>query len=839
MANTIGTAYIQIEPTTKGIGGSISSALSGEAESAGSKAGGILSKALGTAATVGVTAIAGATAAVGAFGKASVDAGQQFDSSMSQVAATMGYSTAELADSTSEASKSFQQLRDFAQEMGSTTAFSASEAADALNYMALAGYDADTSMQMLPNVLNLAAAGGIDLASASDMVTDAQSALGLSLEETSIMVDQMATASSKSNTSVAQLGEAFLTIGANAKSLSGGTQELSTALGILADNGIKGAEGGTHLRNIMLALNPTTDKAVDAWNSLGVSAYDAQGNLRPLEDTFADLNQAMAGMSDQEKSEALTKMFNKTDLASINALLSTTSERWTELGSAIESSTGAAQNMADVQLDNLSGDITLFQSALEGTKIAISDALTPALRDFVQIGSEGLSSITEGFKTGGIEGAMTAVGETLNNLVSQITSMLPQMLEAGMSLLKALGEGIIENLPTLIETGLQIILELANSIAESLPELIPTIVDVMVSIVETLLDNVDNLIEGGIAIILGLANGLVEAIPRLIEKIPEIITKIIQALVNSVPQLVKGAVQLVVSLVTHIPEIIASLIKAIPEIIVAILEGFVDLVTGLIDLGKEAWEGLTEVFSVAGEWFGETFSKAKEKASEAWSTISDFMGDTWETIKGKYKDSWEFFKDNFSKAKEGVITAWDNITDFFGGIWDKIKNVFSKAWEAFKDIGGNLIKGLKEGISNAWNQFSSWVTDKFKSVIDAAKNVFGIHSPSKVFADEVGKMIPAGIAVGIDANTDSVTDSIDSLSSEAIVSANKLTSDINYAQNYSASAYNNTDSLVEQIGARIETALQSVGVYMDGQSVGRLVAYSVDSQLGKISTRRV
>lgn len=239
MATELAQAYVQIIPSADGISGKLQSLLGGEAQSVGASVGGIFSGALGSAVQMGVNAIAGLSNAVIGFGKSAVNAGMSFDSSMSQVAATMGYSLEELNTVGSEASATFEQLSTFAQEMGSTTAFSASEAADALNYMALAGYDAETSMQMLPNVLNLAAAGGIDLASASDMVTDAQSALGLSLDETSIMVDQMAAAASKSNTSVQQLGDAFLTIGANAKSLSGGTTELATALGILADNGIK------------------------------------------------------------------------------------------------------------------------------------------------------------------------------------------------------------------------------------------------------------------------------------------------------------------------------------------------------------------------------------------------------------------------------------------------------------------------------------------------------------------------------------------------------------------------------------------------------------------------
>ena len=177
------------------------------------------------------------------FLKESVSAGADFDKSMSQVAATMGKSVAEV-----------DGLRAFAIEMGNSTAFSATESADALNYMALAGYDAETSMKMLPNVLNLASAGGISLADASDMVTDSQSALGLSLDETSELVDKMAAASANSNTSVAQLGEAILTGGGTAKKLQGGTTELGVILGILEDNGNTGAEGGTALRNMLNSL---------------------------------------------------------------------------------------------------------------------------------------------------------------------------------------------------------------------------------------------------------------------------------------------------------------------------------------------------------------------------------------------------------------------------------------------------------------------------------------------------------------------------------------------------------------------------------------------------------
>lgn len=305
--------------------------------------------------------------------KAAVETGMAFDKSMSQVAATMGVTT-----------DSIGELRDFAKEMGASTAFSATQASEALNYMALAGYDASTSMRVLPTVLNLAAAGNMELAAASDMVTDAQSALGLSLEETEAMVDQMAKTSSKTNTSVSQLGDAFLTVGGTAKNLAGGTAELAQMLGILADNGIKGAEGGTALRNVILSLSAPTDVAAKKMDELGLAVFDAEGNMRPMPDIMRDLNKSMEPLTQQEKTDALNTIFNKVDLKSVNALLGTSAERFDEVAFAIDNATGSAEKMANTQLDNLAGDVTLLESAFEGLQIQISDAVTPVLRDMVQ-----------------------------------------------------------------------------------------------------------------------------------------------------------------------------------------------------------------------------------------------------------------------------------------------------------------------------------------------------------------------------------------------------------------------------------------------------------------------
>lgn len=328
---------------------------------------------LGTFKKVTLATFAASSAAFISFAKDAVATGMGFDAAMSQVAATMGVSVDEI-----------ENLREFAKNMGATTKFTATEAAQALNYMALAGYDAEKSMSMLPTVLNLASAGGFDLARASDMVTDAQSALGLTTEQTTVMVDQMARAASKSNTSVEQLGDAMLTIGSTAKFMAGGTDRLQTVLGLLADNGIKGSEAGTHLRNMLLKLSAPTKDGSDAMLSLGFSVFDAEGKMKDMQEIITDLNKSFEGLTDQQKIEYISKIFNARDVAAVNALLGTSKERWDELGGAIAEASGSAQEMATTQLGNLTGDVTIMKSAVEGLKIQFAEGVTPAIRDVVQ-----------------------------------------------------------------------------------------------------------------------------------------------------------------------------------------------------------------------------------------------------------------------------------------------------------------------------------------------------------------------------------------------------------------------------------------------------------------------
>ena len=341
------------------------------------------------------------------FVKGALSERMEFDKAMAQVAATLGKTTSEV-----------QELSKFARKMGAETAFTANEAAQALNYMALAGYDSATSMKMLPTVLNLAAAGNFDLARASDMVTDAQSALGLSVEETETMVDQMAKTASKTNTSVEQLGDAFLTVGGTAKNLKGGTKELSAVLGVLADNGIKGSEGGTALRNIMLSLTAPTKQAAAELRRMKINVFDKNGNMKEFPEILEDINKATSKMTDKQRTEFLSKVFNKRDLKSIEALLGTSKDRWAELFEEIGNADGAANKMAKTQLDNLKGDVTIFQSALGEAKLSLVAGLTPALRKFTQFGTTSLQRLTKAFNKRGFAGAVQVAGNIFESFIS-------------------------------------------------------------------------------------------------------------------------------------------------------------------------------------------------------------------------------------------------------------------------------------------------------------------------------------------------------------------------------------------------------------------------------------
>jgi TP901 family phage tail tape measure protein len=572
--------------------------------------------------SVGDTLTQKDTMPIAAIAGASVKVAADFESSMSKVAATMGFTVDQLNDKSSEASKTMEQLSEFAQEMGKTTAFSASEAADALNYMALAGYDAETSMEMLPTVLNLAAAGGINLASASDMVTDAQSALGLTLDETATMVDQMAAAASNGNTSVAQLGEAMLQIGATAANMTGGTQELSTALTVLADNGIKGAEGGTKLRNIILSLQDAAkDGAVDFGN-FSVSVYDSEGNLRGVTDIMQDLQSNLEGMNQESKDAIISGVFNKQDLAAANAMLQTSSERYDELAKSIGDSAGAAQQMADVQLDNFQGQLTLLKSALEGVGIDIGTIIMPYLQKFV----EKIQSVVDWFSN------LDAKSQDLIVKAGLIVAAIGPILSIAGSIVGTIGKisssigTIVKIIPTVISavstigtviTG-TLIPAIAGVVTAILPFL-PLIAAVAAAIAAVILvithwAEITDFIKEKWAILtefLATATEQIQTffvehfgiIGQLFATKIEIIKTVITTAVNVIKILLQTTGQIIKALIDGDWSKIGQIIKTAWESIKkAINDGIINVIKALTNMGTKARETFNELINNAKEW---------------------------------------------------------------------------------------------------------------------------------------------------------------------------------------------------------------------------------------------
>jgi TP901 family phage tail tape measure protein len=528
--------------------------------------------------------------------KSSVSVGMNFDASMSQVAATMGTTVDQI-----------DNLTKVAKEMGSTTKFTATQAADALNYLALAGYDADKAAGVLPSVLNLAAAGGMDLAYASDLVTDAMASLNIEANKQNVddFGNKLAMAASKANANVSQLGEAILTVGGTAANLKGGTTELTTALGLLANVGIKGAEGGTHLRNIILSLQSPTDEAAKKMQKLGLSVYDSQGKMRGLNDILGDLNSAMNGMTQGQKDSIINQLFNKTDLAAVNGLLAAQGEQWDTLAAQIDNADGAMGQMAETQIDNLQGAMTIMSSAFEGMQLAVYDELEPTLTEAVKWGTDCLTQLTTALSEGGPEAMLAAAGEIISDLAGSIVEQLPGLMQSGVEIIAQLAAGIVEATPAMLDTAAEVLGALAQGLVDNIPDLIASAAEVIAGFIGYLGDHADEMMTAGLQIIESLIIGITDNLPGLIEAAGATIAKFAAALISNLPKILECAAAIMTTLVDGILYSIENLAEAALACVaklVGVWDGSMDewghigenIVSGLLNGIKGAWNSLTK-----------------------------------------------------------------------------------------------------------------------------------------------------------------------------------------------------------------------------------------------------
>ena len=570
--------------------------------------------------------------------QSSVSVGMNFDASMSQVAATMGTTVDQI-----------QSLTDTAKEMGSTTKFTATQAADALNYLALAGYDANKAAEVLPSVLNLAAAGGMDLAYASDLVTDAMASLNIEANKQNVNAfgNKLAMAASRANANVSQLGEAILTVGGTAANLKGGTTELTTALGLLANVGIKGAEGGTHLRNIILSLQSPTKDAREIMEQLGLEVYDAQGNMRQLDDILTDLNTVMDGMTQGDKDSIINALFNKTDLAAVNGLLAAQGEQWETLASQIDAADGAMGQMAETQQDNLQGVMTSMGSAFEGLQLAVFERLEPTLTELGNYGIQCIRTLSSALSEGGPEAMLQAAGSILSDLAAGIAEQLPGLMNTGVQILTQLTQSLTDAMPAILDTGAQVLGALVQGLIGSLPQLLSCAAEILCEFVNYLGQHADEILDAGISMCESLIVGITDNLPQLITSAAMLIANLTAALISHVPDILKCGAALLTALVDGI-------------------------LLGIANLGEAA---IACVAKIVGVWDG---------SYTEWGNIGTNI------VLG---------------IKNGIIGAWDGLVS---GVKSKVKGMVDSVKgllgihspsKVFGEIGLNVCQGLANGIT--------------------------------------------------------------------------------------------------------------------------------------------
>ena len=699
--------------------------------------------------------------------KGAISVGMDFESGMSQVAATMGMTTQEIAGG----SEAYTKLENAAKEAGNTTQFSATQAAEALNYMALAGYDADKAVETLPTVLNLAAAGGMDLATASDMVTDSMSALGDKAGTTESFVDKMAKTSQKSNTSVQQLGEALLTVGGTAKSLAGGVTEANTVLGIFADSGTKGAEGGTALRNVILSLTAPTDTAKKKMQELGLEVFDANGNMRPLNETFQDLNGILGDMTQGEQTEVLNTIFNKVDLKSVNALLANSGERFNELSGYIENSTGAAENMAATMNDNLQGKITILKSGLEGLGIAAYEKFETPLKNAVTNITNVIGDLQTDLTSGELSGALDKIATGFGNLVEKaseiIVAVLPKILE-GLgwiadhgdtiaSILAAIGAGfavfkvasIINGVVTAIqgltaaEVALNTIQKLVNVTMAANPmmliiTLVATLVAAIVGFVatnenaRTAVVNAWNVVKDTIGKVVGeIAKFFTETIPNALSKVVDFVKDNWQDILLLLANPFAGAVKLLYEhceSFRNIVDNIASFFQELPGKIWDAILGAVTIVTTWGENMKTAVvQAATEFVTNAVTFFQELPYKIGYVIGQAIGNVVQFGIDlvTWATteIPNFINTVITFLVELPGKIWDAIVSAITNVQNWGQQIYTQATNYIQNTITTVVNFLSQLPGKIWNAIVSAITNMANWGQQMLSQASAAASNI--------------------------------------------------------------------------------------------------------------------
>lgn len=485
----------------------------------------------------------------------------------------------------------------------------------------------------------------------------------------------------------------------------------------------------------------------------------------------------------------------------------------------MQESMGIAKTTSIEAASTISGSMASVKSSWENVLTAIgtgdADKINETINQLVETASVFAQNMIPTIEAalGGISQLISQIAPEIAAFIPDlITNVLPSLLSAGVDIVKALSDGVLNALPTLmpvaldvinsmvqlimelapqlIQTGFDIILQLANGIAEALPTLIPQIVEVVLQIVQTIIDNIPLLISAANDIVVGLLDGIITALPMLLDALPGLITSVIDALLQSLPIIIQGFTQIFTMLVQHLPEIIQELIEAAPQILFGIIgalaenaplliEAFVQLfiavAQALPDIIMVLVESIPQSFiEIANAFMGllpillDTFSQIFTQLAPVFMQLGQYAQMAWEAIKGAFENVGTWMKTKFTTAVNNVKTVFNTLKTYFKTVWDAIKNVFSDVGSKFLSVGQGIVSGIQKGLSSSWANLKAFLQKACGDLIALAKRILGIGSPSREFADQVGRWIPAGIAQGIKNNLGVIDTAIHGMTSDVL-----------------------------------------------------------------------
>ena len=634
----------------------------GNASSSTSKIGGAF-KAVGKVAKTAM--VAGSAAAV-AFTKTSIDAGMNFDTAMSQVAATMGTTVDKIGN-----------VKAKAEEMGRTTKYTATEAAEGMNILAQAGLSADEQISGIGTVLNLASAGAMSLEESASYTAGAVKGFGDSMSNASYYADLMAKGATLANTDVRGLGEAFSGSAATAKNYGQAADSVTLSLLRLAEQNVTGSEASTALNRAMADLYTPTDDASKALDQLGVSAYKSNGEAKDFNDLVDELNGSLQGMTAEQKNNALATIFTTQGLQAFNKMTASSDATVQKFWKGIQDSSGSAAQQAATQLDNLQGDMTLLSSATEGLELAFYNTFSGTVRGAIKGITSEVSGLAEAMESGGISGALSKLaqdainfsgqlpgltkigGDLINGLISSVTQNSGSITTAVGQLLSNLASTISTGLNVFTSVGVNLLTTIASGMAQGIPTFLGQALPMLAQFTESLRGNAGSLINAGLTLIQNIAQGLINSIPVLIAYVPTIITNLAGIINDNAPKILATGVTIITNLAIGLVRAIPLLIANLPKIITAIVSVFTAF--NWLSLGKNIVTGIIK-------------------------GIKNLPS----LLKGAAKNAVNGFKGAFKG--NGILSA---VKGAFTKIPSAVKSIFTKAVSLVKSFPGRFKSALK------------------------------------------------------------------------------------------------------------------------------------------------